>query len=158
MKKFDDLGLKLAEYQAMIFEQSVEKQDCSSLVFIRRFKFSNLANRLDNANADVLLDVNYAFDELNDQYSNKKYGNEKMSKEVLFWIGYITRYFAYTREIKTKEVFELIDAKKLPESYYVYHTQSEEWTIERLLENANISSDYFDKDKRFKESLKKRYQ
>ena len=156
MRKFDYLGLHLAEYQARIFEESIVRYNCSSLVFLRRFKKSNLAKRLDNANNNVLLDINEAFLEMNSQYKETSYGKEKYSKEAMFWAGYIYRYFCYTRECTTLLAFDYIKPQELLKLYYVCHTQSEEYTIRYIFELHNYDENVFDKDYQTKQFYKNR--
>ena len=157
MRKFDSHGLELAEFQGKIFEKSIDRYNCSSLVFLRRFKNSDYASVLDSASFNILLDVEYAFSEIDKQYQTNDYGNKKYSKDAMFWLGYIYRYISYTREICTKKAFNLIEPKELIEHYYVYHTQSEEWVISRILELKNKNEDFFDKNATIKKLLKEYY-
>ena len=48
MKKINKDGLLLCELQATAFENSADKMDSSSEIFIRRFMKSKIAKRLDN--------------------------------------------------------------------------------------------------------------
>ena len=48
MRKIDSLGLKLCNFQAQLFEESLNKYECSSRIFVRRFMNSDLAKRMDN--------------------------------------------------------------------------------------------------------------
>ena len=43
MKKLDFNERKLCQIQGKIFEESIDKVECSSLIFIRRFMLSNLS-------------------------------------------------------------------------------------------------------------------
>lgn len=153
MRKFDSFGLHLAEYQGKIFEESLKRMDCSSLIFLRRFKLSRLANQLDHASQNILFDVNVAYEQLNEQFPASNYGKEKYSPEALYWLGYIYRYICYTRDISTRLLFKIIPPQKLIANYYVYHTQSEEWVFERILDLTEKDEDYFDKNKRLKKFL-----
>lgn len=157
MRNFDHFGLQLAEFQAQLFEESVNKFNCSSLIFLRRFKKSNLANKLDEAKPNTLLDVNEGLKEISKQFGVSNYGNDKYSGQVMFWMGYIYRYISYTREISTKQAFDLISPKELSTNYYVYHTQSEEWVIERILDLKGKDDSFFDKNQKIKKILIKRY-
>ncbi len=47
MKKMDHYGLKLCQFQAQLFQNSIDQTDCSSGIFIRRFMNSDLAKRMD---------------------------------------------------------------------------------------------------------------
>ena len=127
-------------------------------MFLRRFKNSSYASYLDSSRFNTLIDVEYAFSEIDKQYGKSAYGNQKYSADALYWLGYIYRYISYTREISTKKAFKLISPKELVEHYYVYHTQSEEWVISRILEIKGKNEDFFDKNLRIKEILKKSYQ
>ena len=58
MREFDLNGLRLAEYQAQLFEYSAEHLECSSAVFLRRFLHSDLLKILDlNESSRLSLDI-----------------------------------------------------------------------------------------------------
>ena len=97
MKSIDEAGIKLCKYQAQLFEMSHDLAGCSSAVFIRRFMNSNAAKRIDNSSLLFeAISINELFDEINSQYGESSYGKIKYSKEELYWIGYIYRYWCYT--------------------------------------------------------------
>ena len=65
MKKMDFNERKLCQIQGTIFEESVNKVGCSSLIFIRRFMQSSLANKFDDYSFLVTsLDINDCFMEI----------------------------------------------------------------------------------------------
>ncbi len=157
MRKFDTNGLLLAEYQGKIFEKSYDLE-CSTPIFMRRFFHSKLLDSLEeNSCAFVSLDVNEAMDSILEQFGPSKYGKEKYSKSALFWIGYLYRYIAYTREEETRFIAKIFDYKLLNNVYYSYHTQSLEWCISSLLDIKNLDEDIFDKNKRLKKAILKQY-
>ena len=47
MRNFDHNGLLLAEYQGKLFEESASRFPCSTKVFLRRFYYSKLLEKLD---------------------------------------------------------------------------------------------------------------
>ena len=154
MKKFDQTGLLLAEYQGKLFEAS-EKLSCSSPIFIRRFLHSELLESLDKNDASlVTLDVTEGIRSIMNQFGDSKYGKEKYSKGSLFWMGYMYRYIAYTREQSTKYIMQLFKHKQMDSVYYSYHTQDPEWCVKSLLDLNNISEDFFDNNRRLKEIIK----
>ena len=157
MKTFDSLGLHLAEFQGNIFKKSLDRYSCSSLVFLRRFKISDYSFKMDKADNNFLLDYEYAFDEIDKQFPESSYGKEKYSENVMFWMGYFYRYMCYTREIITRKAFKIIPPKELSSYYYVYHTQSEEWVISRILELKGLDESYLDKNQNLKRILKEKY-
>ena len=156
MRTLDTNGLRLCEFQAKLFEASVDRFDCSTSIFLRRFYYSNLLSILDKNNSSLLsLDVSEGLDEIEKQFGESDYGNEKISKEILFWVGYIYRYISYTRNINTQFLFKTFSYKKLFELYQVYHTQDPEWCVKSLLELYNLNENYFDSNYRLKQAMKK---
>lgn len=154
MKEFDHNGLMLAEYQGKLFEKSAEL-DCSSSIFIRRFLHSELLNDLDNSKS-ISFDINEGIKSILEQFGDSSYGKEKYSKAALFWIGYMYRYIAYTREQETSYIMKLFNHKQMNNVYYSYHTQDPEWCIKSLL-NLNGMPEYtFDKNSRLKSIIKEK--
>ena len=155
MREFDANGLRIAEYQGKLFEQSVDRYGCSSGIFIRRFLHSDLLKKLDENESVLLsLDVNEGLDEIEQQFGVSTYGKVKFSKEVMFWIGYMYRYISYTRDHKTPFLFKLFSYTQMMDLYYVYHTQDPEWCIKNLLELNNLDEKIFDRNYRLKMIMK----
>ena len=158
MRTMDTNGLRLCEYQAKLFELSIERFECSTSVFLRRFYYSDLLTLLDKNNSSLLsLDVNEGLDKIEEQFGKSNYGSKKVSKESLFWVGYIYRYISYTRNINTQFLFKTFNYKKMFELYQVYHTQDPEWCVKSLLELFNLNENYFDCNYRLKQEIKKHY-
>ena len=156
MRTLDTNGLRLCEYQAKLFEASVDRFDCSTSIFLRRFYYSNLLATLDKNNSSLLsLDVSEGLDEIEKQFGKSNYGNEKINKEILFWVGYMYRYISYTRNINTQILFKTFNYKKMFELYHVYHTQDLEWCVKSLLELYNLDENYFDSNYRLKQVMKR---
>lgn len=153
MKKFDLNGLRLAEYQAKIFEKSVEL-NCSTAIFMRRFFHSNFLDMFDKNDSSILtLCVEDAFYSLNDQFGNPNYGQIKEDANALFWLGYFYRYISYTRNVSTRMLMKTFKYSEVIKLYYVFHTQSMEWCVESLLEKYNLDIDYFDQNLRLKKAM-----
>ncbi len=156
MKKFDHNGLLLSEYQGKLFEKS-EQMNCSSSIFLRRFLHSDLLKKLDSKDSSLMsLDVNEGIQSILDQFGDTNYGREKYSKSALFWMGYMYRYIAYTREQSTNYIMSLFKHKQMNDIYYTFHTQDPEWCIRSLLDLNNLSEDIFDNNCRLKRIIKER--
>ena len=154
MRAFDHNGLLLCEYQAKLFEKSFEL-NCSSPVFIRRFLHSELSRKLDEGYSVFLsLDVNEGIESINNRYNDSSYGQEKYSKNSLFWMGYMYRYICYTREQSSSFVMKIFKHQQMNSVYYVYHTQDPEWCINNLLELNGLDDNIFDNNYRLKEIIK----
>lgn len=156
MRDLDHNGLLLAEYQGKIFEKSND-MNCSTGVFVRRFLHSELLKKLDTNNStNVALDVNEGINNILGQFGDSDYGQIKYSRSALFWIGYMYRYMAYTREQSTKFIISLFSYKQMNEVYYSFHTQDPEWCIKSLLEINYLTEEIFDNNFRLKHVIKKK--
>ena len=142
MRKIDETGLKLCKMQADVFSESAFREECSSLVFIRRFMNSQVAARMDT---DGFLfescDINSIFEDINIEFGEISYGQEKYSASELYWIGYIYRYWAYTHQKTSKQIYKIIKPKELKGLYYPYHSLDPAQAIERILEARGINED-----------------
>jgi len=140
MIKIDRDGLTLCKLQGELFENSIKYVNQSSSIFIRRFMNSNIARTFDSK--DILNDTKpfeMIYEIIDDEFGKSEYGSKKFGSESLFWIGYIYRYFSYTYNLSSKQVYKMIKPDELNERYYVYHTFDPAFAIERMLEEKNIS-------------------
>ena len=148
MKKIDNDGLLLCEMQAKAFELSGIEQNTSSAVFIRRFMNSNVAKQLDNM--AVLRSNMQAADILkliDEEYGKSEYGSVKYSLNELYWIGYIYRYYAYTYDKTSRQVYKIVKPKELRDLFLPYHTMDPAQAIDRILEAKGLANidDYEEK-------------
>ena len=51
-------------------------------------------------------------EELEHEFGASSYGKEKYNAEELYWIGYIYRYWCYTRELTSKQLYKIIKPKE----------------------------------------------
>ena len=138
MKKLDFNERKLCQIQGKIFEESIKKLDCSSLIFIRRFMQSNLSSKFDDYSFLVMaMDINDCFYEIETEYGVSSYGKIKYSANEMFWIGYIYRALSIIYNLPSKEVFKLFNAKKIVTYYNIYHTFDIEQAAEKMMESIN---------------------
>ena len=140
MKEMDKDGLSLCSLQGDVFASSAKTVDCSSEVFMRRFMYSEVVKEFDSqAVLDDTLSLPDIFRRIELQFGKSSYGRVKYKEEVLYWIGYIYRYFSYTYELPSKSVYKMIKPKDLNEAYFVYHTFDPAVAIERILEEKDLS-------------------
>lgn len=138
MKPIDRNGLLLAKYQSSLFEISVKELSCSSAYFYKKFSYSKLAKRMDKkAFISESLDITGAIEELKKE-SNYNVGHIKEPAKVMAWIGYLLRYWSYTYEISTKQIYKLIKLNELCRLYEAYHSLDTEEAIKRLHEVHKI--------------------
>lgn len=147
MRKIDEEGLKLCALQAEVFADSLTVTQCSSPVFIRRFMNSEVAARMDRRG--FLLeasDTRSILNEVDAQYGPTSYGKERYGREELYWAGYLYRYWAYTYEKSSKQVYKQMKPKELRKLYYPYHSLDPAQAIERILEGSGSKEeDYTEK-------------
>lgn len=140
MKKMTNNGLLLCKIQADLFANYSSFTSCSSYVFIRRFMHSNLAKRFDDTT--VLLDAsnNETFiNELIEQYGKTTFGkSNQIDKEVMYWVGYVYRYWSYAYEVPSSTLFMHVQPKLLIDRYKLYHSMDVEYLIERISEEEKI--------------------
>ena len=142
MRAFDETGLKLCRMQAELFVLSASKLACSSPIFLRRFMLSKAAARMDQ---DGFLYESCTTDgilqEIDEEFGATNYGKEKYTTEELYWIGYLYRYWCYTHEKSSKQVYKLMKPKELRGLYYPYHSLDPAQAIERILESKNLGEE-----------------
>lgn len=156
MKRIDNDGLLLCELQANAFELSGTVRNTSSAVFIRRFMNSDAAKQLDNM--AVLRSNMQAMDILNlidEEYGKSEYGSVIYSPNELYWIGYIYRYYAYTYEKSSRQVYKIVKPKELRDLFLPYHTMDPAQAIDRILEAKGLANEDGCEEKRQFEIFKR---
>ena len=140
MIKIDRDGKRLCDIQAELFEKSVSTQDMSSEVFVRRFMNSKIATELDSkAFLDDSKTINDIFNGLDLQYGKTSYGSVKYNKDIMYWVGYLYRYFCYTYDVSSKQAYKYLPLKYVASTFISYHSLDVSQAIERLLEAKKIS-------------------
>ena len=112
IKKINRDGLLLCELQAKAFENSIGKMESSSEIFIRRFMKSKIAKRLDNQSIlDSNIQANDILTLVDEEYGATDYGSVKYTHNEMYWIGYIYRYFSFTYDLSSSQVYKIIKPK-----------------------------------------------
>ena len=131
----DELQLKLCDIQGRLFELSAEKK-YNSAEFIKAFMISDTAKELDSrynrmqwAGEEYLLEevVNAAADALTTD-------GEIYSADVLYWIGYIYRYWHYYSGENSAKIFKQAPVETMKRNYMIFHTMDPVLAIEDLKE------------------------
>ena len=142
MRKISKDGLLLCKLQAETFENSIDKMDTSSEIFIRRFMKSEIAKRLDDESIlETNIQANDILELINEEYGISNYGSVKYTRNEIYWIGYIYRYFASTYEMSSTQVYKIVKPKELRGLFLPYHTMDPAQAIERILEAKNMIVD-----------------
>lgn len=142
MREIDHDGLMLCNMQGELFRKSAEQVSCSSPIFIRRFMNSNVAKRMDTASfLAESSSPESLFRELEEEYGKSTYGTVKYPPDTLFWMGYLYRYWAYTRNQSSSAIYRVIGARELSKLFAAYHTLDPRQAIERIMEAQGIETD-----------------
>lgn len=156
MRKMNKDGLLLCELQGKIFELSIDSLDISSEIFVRRFVNSQTCKLIDSTS---ILETNIQpkdiIELIEEEYGYSNYGSIKYSKNEMYWIGYLYRYFAFTYELSSLQVYKIVKPKELRSLFFAYHSLSPSQAIERILESKGMMYDDTVETKRQLEILKK---
>ncbi len=142
MREIDHDGLMLCNMQGELFRKSADQVSCSSPIFIRRFMNSNVAERMDTASfLAESSSPESLFRELEEEYGESTYGTVRYAPDALFWMGYVYRYWAYTRNQSSSAIYRAIGARELSKLFAAYHTLDPGQAIERIMEAQGIEAD-----------------
>ncbi|WP_282191698.1 hypothetical protein [Adlercreutzia caecimuris] len=140
MRTIDHDGLLLCRIQGNLFEASATHCRCSSPVFIRRFMNSTVARRMDSGCfLDESDSTESLYAELEEQYGPSAYGTTRYDAEALYWMGYLYRYWAYTREKSSASIYRALPGRELVRQFAPLHTLDPDQAIERLLEACGLN-------------------
>lgn len=143
--KIDKDGLLLCELQAKTFEMSIDATEVSSEIFIRRFMNSQISKSIDSCEIlQTNMQAKDILERIEEQYGKSNYGSKRYTKNELYWIGYIYRYFSYTYEKSSVQIYKIVKPKELRALFLPYHTLDPSQAIERILEAKNL---FIDDDK-----------
>ncbi len=129
----DSLPWALCDTQGKLFVLSADR-GYDSIGFIRTYMRSSLAESMDKEFSHVQwAGKAYIMSALEEAYAEKLTKcDQPMDKEVLYWIGYLYRYWnLYTGE-SSKAIYKQAPAKTMEIVYMNYHSMSPEVAIDRL--------------------------
>lgn len=129
----DEIALKLCDIQGRLFELSAN-QKYDSIKFIRVFMNSDVSRALDSKyNRMQWAGEEYLLEEVVDNAGNKvSVGGEVFSKDVLYWIGYISRYWHYYSGEDSKKIYKQAPVEVMKRNYMMFHTMDPVLAIEDL--------------------------
>ena len=140
MREIDTTGIGMCKIQAELFVTAASLCRSSSAIFIRRFMNSSVAKRMDKN--DILSeanDVRTMIEEVEDEYGRSEYGTSHYSDEELYWIGYIYRYWAYTRGTSSRIIYKTANSSEMRKLFYPYHSLDPQVAIDRILEAKQLT-------------------
>ena len=131
----DELQLKLCDIQGRLFELSAEKK-LPSAALIKTFMTSETAKALDSRyNRMQWMGEEYLLEEILSSAGEALSGaGEVYQKDVLYWIGYIYRYWHYYTGESSAKILRQAPAATMKRNYMMFHTMDPVVAIEDLKE------------------------
>lgn len=134
MKNFTPEKRQLCDIQGRLFELALTQgYDCPT--FIKAFMNSQTAAALDDT-YDRLhwAGEKYILEELNEEMDGLLKSNNTYSREVMYWTGYVYRYWHYYTEETSKQIYQIADAELMNSCWLGFHTLDVEMAIDDLHE------------------------
>ena len=131
----DVLELKLCDIQGRLFELFADTEyDIESLVKV--FMNSEIAKNLDSEyNRMQWAGEEYLLEELIATYKDKlTIKHESFSKDVLFWMGYVYRYWHFYTKEESYKIYKQAPFETMNINYLMFHTMDVEMAIDNLKE------------------------
>ena len=134
----NELQLKLCDIQGRLFELSAEKK-YNSAAFIKAFMMSDTAKELDSKyNRMQWAGEEYLLEEVASVAGESLTRNgEIFSADVLYWIGYIYRYWHYYNGEDSTKIYKQAPVQTMKRNYMIFHTMDPVLAIEDLKEIHN---------------------
>lgn len=131
----DSLQIKICDIQGRLFESSFD-EGLDSEKFIKCFMNSDIAAGLDSTyNRLQWSGEEYLLEELMEiEGNNLPKSKNLFAKEVLFWMGYLYRYWHYKTGESSKKIYKQAPVLTMKRNYMIFHTMDPEIAIEDLIE------------------------
>lgn len=134
----DELKLKLCDIQGRLFELSAENR-YNSVAFVKAFMISNTAKELDSKyNRMQWAGEEYLLEEFSAVAGDALAASgEIFSADMLYWIGYIYRYWHYYSGEDSAKIYRQAPVETMKRNYMMFHTMDPILAIEDLKEIHN---------------------
>lgn len=135
----NELQLKLCDIQGRLFELSADS-NYGSANFVKTFMTSEVAKALDSTyNRMQWAGEEYLLEELVATCGEKITNNgEVYSKDILYWIGYLYRYWHYYTNEDSAKIYKQAPVGMMKRNYFMFHTMAPELAIEDLKEISRL--------------------
>ena len=127
------LQIQLCDIQGRLFELS-GKKGYDSISFIKTFMLSHVAKGLDSKyNRFQWAGEEYLLAEVADCSEISKNG-AVFDKEVLYWTGYLYRFWHFFTGEDSKEIYKQASAETMSRNWLMFHSLAPEIAIDNLIE------------------------
>ena len=135
----NELQIKMCDIQGRLFELSADRKYSSSS-FVKAFMTSPVAKALDSKfNHMQWAGEEYLMDEIVSLVDNEflTKSDAILSKDVLYWIGYIYRYWHFYNGEDSAKIYKQAPVETMNRNYLMFHTMAPTLAIEDLKEIYN---------------------
>ena len=134
MKQLTFEKRQLCDIQGRLFELALKNEyDCPA--FITFFMNSRAAGALDDTYDRLQwAGEEYILEELEEESGGLKKAGMIYSAEVMYWTGYVYRYWHYYTNESSREIYETADAHTMNVCWPGFHTLDVEMSIDDLKE------------------------
>jgi hypothetical protein len=125
---------QLCDIQGRLFELA-QKGGFDCPAFIESFMNSKAAAALDDVYDRLQwAGEEYILEELDDEVCGLKKAGTLYSLEVMYWTGYVYRYWHYYTNESSREIYKTADATTMNDCWLGFHTLDVEMAIDDLKE------------------------
>lgn len=134
MVNLDTQKRQLCDIQGRLFELAFKGgYDCPA--FIEAFMNSRAAAALDDTYDRLQwAGEEYILEELDEEVHGLKKAGTTYNMEVMYWAGYVYRYWHYYTNEWSREIYKIADARTMSECWPGFHTLDVEMAIDDLKE------------------------
>ncbi len=127
--------MALCDTQGQLFELAAERGYASE-AFVKAYMTSAVAADMDKEFHHIQwAGKAYILSRMEDELSDQLVKDGVIyDREVLYWMGYIYRYWHFYTGESSREIYKQAPAKTMNVVYLMYHTMSPEMAIDRLKE------------------------
>lgn len=123
---------QLCDIQGRLFELALQEgYDCP--LFIESFMNSRAAAALDDVYDRLQwAGEEYILEELNDETGGLQKAGETYAREVMYWAGYVYRYWHYYLDESSRDIYKIANAITMNECWLGFHTLDVEMAVDNL--------------------------
>ena len=134
-RNMTSIELQLCDIQGRLFKLSVQ-QGINSVEFIKVYMKSATAKALDSTyNQMQWAGEEYILEEVIDEAGDRfEKPGELYAEELIYWIGYIYRYWHYVTGESSKEIYKQAPVKIMKQNYSRVYMMTQEEVIVQLKE------------------------
>ena len=134
----DELQLKMCDIQGRLFELSADR-NLNSAAFVKTFMLSDAAKHLDSKYSSMqCMGEEYLLEEICENAGDLSADESQVfAKDVLYWIGYLYRYWHYYVGENSAEIYKQAPVETMVRNYMIFHTMDPALAIKNLKEIYN---------------------